>query len=165
MIRKSLFRPRVLIYSTLMLVLVAIFIGSLATRTTLRVDVIRDRGMLGREVGGGMIENVYRLQLMNASEQPLVLSLGVEGLPGISVVLADRASVPLTGAKQSRTVESTSHINVASASNRLIAVVVRAPAEGAQPGPQPIRFTTKSLGADGVVLTEIKEASSFIFPR
>jgi polyferredoxin len=112
-----------------------------------------------------MIENVYRLQLMNASEQPLVLSLGVEGLPGMSVALADRASVPLTGAKQSGTVESTSHINVASASNRLIAVVVRAPAEGAQPGPQPIRFTTKSLGADGAVLTEIKEASSFIFPR
>ena len=165
MIRKNLFRPRVLIYSTLMLVLVAIFISSLATRTTLRVDVIRDRGMLGREVAGGMIENVYRLQLMNASEQPLVLSLGVEGLLGISVALPDRASVPLTGAKQSGTVESVLHINVASASNRLIAVVVRAPAEGAQPGPQPIRFTTKSLGADGAVLTEIKEASSFIFPR
>jgi cytochrome c oxidase accessory protein FixG len=164
-IRKNLFRPRVLIYSTLMLILVAIFLGSLATRTTLRVDVIRDRGMLGREVAGGMIENVYRLQLMNASEQPLVLSLGVEGLPGVSVTLADRASVPLAGEKQSGTVESASHINVASASNRLIAVVVRAPAEGAQPGPQPIRFTTKSLGADGAVLTEIKEASSFIFPR
>jgi polyferredoxin len=112
-----------------------------------------------------MIENVYRLQLMNASEQPLVLSLGVDGLPGMSVALAHRASVPLTGAKQSGTVESTAHINVASASNRLIAVVVRAPVEGAQPGPQPIRFTTKSLGADGAVLTEVKEASSFIFPR
>jgi hypothetical protein len=83
----------------------------------------------------------------------------------MSVVLADRASVPLTNAKQSGTVESVLHINVASASNRLIAVVVRAPAEAAQPGPQPIRFTTKSLGAEGAVLTEIKEASSFIFPR
>jgi cytochrome c oxidase accessory protein FixG len=163
--RESLFRPRVLIYSIVMLLLVAIFIGALATRTTLRVDVIRDRGMLGREVAGGMIENVYRLQLMNASEQPLVLSLGVEGLPGMSVALADRASVPLTDEKQSGTVQSTSHINVASASNRLIAVVVRAPGKGAQPGPQPIRFTMKSLGANGAVLTEIKEASSFIFPR
>jgi polyferredoxin len=164
-IRKSLFRPRVLIYSTLMLVLIAIFLGSLATRTTLRVDVIRDRGMLGREVAGGMIENVYRIQLINASEQPLVLSLSVEGIPGISVALADRASVPLIGVKQAETVESASRIGVSSASNRLIAVVVRAPAEGAKPGPQPIRFMTKSLGADGTVLTEIKEASSFIFPH
>ena len=93
------------------------------------------------------------------------ISLDVEGLPGLSVALADRASVPLTDEKQSGTVQSTSHINVASASHRLIAVVVRAPGEGAQPGPQPIRFTMKSLGANGAVLTEIKEASSFIFPR
>lgn len=164
-IRKSLFRPRVLIYSILMLVLVAIFLVSLATRTTLRVDVIRDRGMLGREVAGGMIENVYRLQLINASEQPLVLSLGVEGLPGISVALADRSAVPLVGVKQSITSESASHIEVGRASNRLIAVVVRAPVEGARPGSQPIKFITKSLGADGAVLTEINEASSFIFPH
>jgi polyferredoxin len=51
-----------------MLLLVSVFIGALATRTTLRVDVIRDRGMLGREVAGGLIENVYRLQMLNASE-------------------------------------------------------------------------------------------------
>lgn len=164
-IRKSLLRPRVLIYSTLMLVLVVIFIGSLATRTTLRVDVIRDRGMLGREVAGGLIENVYRIQLINASEQPLVLSLGVEGVPGMSVSLADRSSIPLAGSQQGELVQSASQITVPRASNRLIAVVVRAPAEGAKPGPQPIKFITKSLGADGAVLTEINEASSFIFPN
>src|SRR3546814_6185299 len=38
--------------------------------TTLRMDVIRDRGVLGREVAGGMIENVYRLQFINTSESP-----------------------------------------------------------------------------------------------
>lgn len=164
-IRKSLLRPRVLIYSALMLVLVAVFIGSLATRTTLRVDVIRDRGMLGREVAGGLIENVYRIQLINASEQPLVLSLGVEGVPGMTVALADRTSVPLSGAQSGDPVQSAARINVPSASNRLIAVVVRAPAESAKPGPQPIRFITRSLGPDGALLTEINEASSFIFPN
>ena len=164
-IRKSLLRPRVLIYSVLMLVLVSVFIGALATRTTLRVDVIRDRGMLGREVAGGLIENVYRIQLINASEQPLVLSIAVEGVPGMSVALADRTSVPLAGAQQSEANQTASLLNVPSASNRLIAVVVRAPAEAAKPGPQPIKFITKSLGADGAVLTEITEASSFIFPN
>jgi cytochrome c oxidase accessory protein FixG len=164
-IRRNLFRPRVLIYSTLMLILVAVFIGALATRTTLRVDVIRDRGMLGREVAGGLIENVYRIQLINASEQALVLSLGVEGLPGMTVALADRGSVPLAGIKQDEPIQSASRIHVPSASNRLIAVVVRAPAEAGKPGPQPIRFVTKSLGPEGTVLTEINEASSFIFPN
>jgi len=148
-----------------MLILVAVFIGALATRTTLRVDVIRDRGMLGREVAGGLIENVYRIQLINASEQALVLSLGVEGVPGMTVALADRGSVPLAGVKQDEPIQSASRIQVPSASNRLIAVVVRAPAEAGKPGPQPIRFVTKSLGPDGAVLTEINEASSFIFPN
>jgi polyferredoxin len=31
--------------------------------------VIRDRGSMGREVEDGMIENVYRLQIMNTSER------------------------------------------------------------------------------------------------
>jgi len=165
-IRKKLFRPRVLIYSFLMLVLVATFVGALATRTTLRVDIIRDRGMLGREVAGGFIENVYRIQLINASEQPLVLSLDVEGVPGITVALADRGAVALnTSGQQASVAQSSSHIDVPSASNRLIAVVVKAPADGSKPGPHPIRFITKSLGQDGAVLTEINEASSFIFPN
>jgi cytochrome c oxidase accessory protein FixG len=164
-IRKSLLRPRVLIYSILMLVLIAVFIGSLATRTTLRVDVIRDRGMLGREVAGGLVENVYRIQLINASEQPLVLSIAVEGGAGMSVALADRTSVPLLGALQSEENQTASQIKVPSASNLLIAVVVTAPAEAAKLGPQPIKFITKSLSANGAVLKEITEASSFIFPN
>lgn len=164
-IRKNLFRPRVLVYSVLMLILVAIFIGALATRTTLRVDVIRDRGMLGREVAGGLIENVYRIQLINASEEPLSLSLSVEGVPGMTVALADRASMTAAGVPSDNRKQPAARIDVPKASNRLIAVVVRAPAESARPGPQPIKFITKSLGPDGDVLTEINEASSFIFPN
>jgi hypothetical protein len=79
--------------------------------------------------------------------------------------LADRTSVPLLGAPQSEENQTASQIKVPSASNLLIAVVVTAPAEGAKPGPQPIKFITKSLSANGAVLTEITEASSFIFPN
>src|SRR3546814_9820832 len=69
-VRKRMLRPRVLIYSAVLGLIVIAFFVSLATRTTLRMDIIRDRGALGREVPGGMIENVYRLQIMNASESP-----------------------------------------------------------------------------------------------
>ncbi|HEX7649387.1 MAG TPA: cytochrome c oxidase accessory protein CcoG, partial [Noviherbaspirillum sp.] len=61
-IKKRAMRPRVLIYFGILLVLVTVFVGTLATRTPLKVDVIRDRGAMGREVEDGMIENVYRLQ-------------------------------------------------------------------------------------------------------
>ncbi len=151
-IRRHVLRPRVFIYSALMLLLVSVFIGALATRTTLRVDVIRDRGMLGREVAGGLIENVYRLQMLNASEDPLHLTLSVEGAPGLALKIVD-------GTVSSTTLEMTS------ASNRIVAVVVRAPAGSMTPGPHPITFVTKSTTPEGKLLTEIREKSSFIVPN
>ena len=151
-VRRHVLRPRVLIYSVLMLLLVSVFIGALATRTTLRVDVIRDRGMLGREVAGGLIENVYRLQMLNASEDPLHLALSVEGAPGLTLKIVDG------------TVSSTA-LEMASASNRIVAVVVRAPVESMAPGPHPITFVTKSTTPEGKLLTEIREKSSFIVPN
>ena len=151
-IRRHVLRPRVFIYSVLMLLLVSVFIGALATRTTLRVDVIRDRGMLGREVAGGLIENVYRLQMLNASEDPLYLALSVEGAPGLALKIVDG------------TVSSTS-LEMASASNRIVAVVVRAPVGSMTPGPHPITFVTKSTTPEGKLLTEIREKSSFIVPN
>ncbi len=161
-IRHHLIRPRVLIYSTLMLVIISVFVATLATRTTLRVDVIRDRGMLGREVAGGMIENVYRLQIINASEQPLVLSLTGEGLNGMKVLVADSPDVRV---KTGEVTQSASHLDIPPATNRMVPVVVRVPAESATPGSHPIKFVTKSMNPDGSVATEVREASSFIFPK
>lgn len=168
-VRRHLLRPRVLIYSALMLVLVSVFITALATRTTLRVDVIRDRGMLGREVAGGMIENVYRLQMMNASEHSLVLSVRAEGLPGLSVQFADpsvtvRRVKPETNGVIAQ-VSTLPQIEIAAASNRVLAVVLRAPHDAAKPGSYPIHFVTTSSAPDGHFSLTVREASSFIMPQ
>ena len=168
-VRRHLLRPRVLIYSALMLVLVSIFVSALVTRTTLRVDVIRDRGMLGREVAGGMIENVYRLQMMNASEHSLVLSVRAEGLPGLSVKFAD-PSVTVSRVKADSNAKDTQgsevpQVEIAAASNRVLAVVLRAPHDAAKPGSHPIHFVTTSSAPDGHVSLTVREASSFIVPQ
>jgi cytochrome c oxidase accessory protein FixG len=151
-VRQRLFRPRVLVYTVLMLVLVALFFGSLATRETLRVDIIRDRGSLGREVPGGLIENVYRLQILNASEQTLTLSITAQGLPELKVLTG--------GGGQSPAID----IEVPAAANLLLPVVVQAPYDAAETGSHPITFVTNSRSAIGKE-TEVREASSFIFPR
>lgn len=151
-VRRHLFRPRVLIYSALMISLVAFFLTALAIRTTLRVDVIRDRGSLGREVAGGLIENVYRLQMMNASERRLSLSVQAEGLPGLSVKFADPSVVG-------------TQIEIAAASNRVLAVVLNVPRETATPGSHPISFVTTSAAAQGHARVIVREASSFILPQ
>ena len=155
-VRKRLSRPRILIYTTLMVIIVAVFLGSLANRTTLRVDVIRDRGSLGREVAGGMIENVYRLQILNSSESPLVLSISAQGIEGL------RVGVGRSGA------QSADRIEVPAASNYMMPVVVQAPYDGAiEPGSHPIEFVTVSREMDSSngAVTEVREPSSFIFPR
>ena len=169
-IRQHLLRPRVLIYSALMLVLVSVFVAALATRTTLRVDVIRDRGVLGREVAGGMIENVYRLQIINASEQARELSLHAIGLPGLELSVADQFALRThtdapTDPVQAALTQTASHLVIAPASNRMVAVVVRAPAGAATPGSHHIHFVTTSMTPDGQVDTVVREASSFIFPN
>jgi polyferredoxin len=168
-VRKHLLRPRVLIYSALMLVLLSIFVTALATRTTLRVDVIRDRGMLGREVADGMIENVYRLQMMNASEHSLVLSIRAEGLPGLSVKFADPSVAVLRikpqANSQHASVLEVPEVEIAAASNRVLAVVLRAPREAVKPGSYPIYFMTTSSAPDGHASLTVREASTFIVPQ
>ncbi|MFP5394390.1 MAG: cytochrome c oxidase accessory protein CcoG, partial [Gammaproteobacteria bacterium] len=62
---RRVLRPRVLIYAGLLAILVTAFFATLALRTPLKLDVLRDRGSMGREVDDGLIENVYRLQVMN----------------------------------------------------------------------------------------------------
>lgn len=172
-VRQHLLRPRVLIYSALMLMLVSIFITALATRTTLRVDVIRDRGLLGREVAGGMVENVYRLQIMNASEHSLVLSMRAEGLPDLSLKFADPSvtipqtipqSIAQTNEKNAQLIVGP-QIEIAAASNRVLAVVLRAPHDAAHPGSHPIYFVTTSSAPDGHIALTVREASSFILPE
>jgi polyferredoxin len=53
-IRRRAMRPRVLIYTGILLCAVALaFLAALWLRTPLKMDVIRDRGSMGREVEDG----------------------------------------------------------------------------------------------------------------
>lgn len=89
-------RPRVLIYSAVLVAIVSVFFGTLLTRTPLKMDVIRDRGSLGREVEDGMIENVYRLQIMNTDEAPHRYKLSVEGIDSIRLQGVDEVRLDST---------------------------------------------------------------------
>ena len=60
----------------------------------LKVDVIRDRGALARVVEDGVIENVYRLQIMNTQEEFRRYRISVSGIEGISIASEQIAEVP-----------------------------------------------------------------------
>jgi cytochrome c oxidase accessory protein FixG len=139
---RHVLRPRVLVYSAILASVVLAMVLSLAWRTPFKVDVVRDRGMLARIVEGGRIENVYRLQIMNASESAQRFDLSVDGLPGLAIA-------------------SDHDISVASTQARWVAVRVQAPYDTAEPGSHAIRFLV--VGRDGV--GNVAEKSVFIVPH
>ena len=81
---KRIFRPRVLVYTIILWTLIVVLGISLYLRTPFRVDVVRDRS-LPRISGQGEIENVYRLQLMNATEIQQHLNIHVHGMEGLEI--------------------------------------------------------------------------------
>ncbi|MDH3954419.1 MAG: cytochrome c oxidase accessory protein CcoG [Gammaproteobacteria bacterium] len=78
-------RPRMFVYAALLLILTTGLIVSMATRTPVILDVIRDRNTLYRELPDDMIENIYTLKIINQDERPRSFSLGVEGVDGITL--------------------------------------------------------------------------------
>jgi len=78
--RSHILRPRVIIYALLLMTIMSIFAYSLSQRTTLGLDVIRDRNRLYRETNDGEIENVYVLKILNMDNKGHAYHLTVDGI-------------------------------------------------------------------------------------
>ena len=83
--KTRVFRPRMFVYATLLLILLTAMITSLATRTPVILDVLRDRNSLYRELPGGLIENIYTIKLINQSNNARSFRLTVDGVPGLTL--------------------------------------------------------------------------------
>ena len=91
---RRLARPRMLAYAVLLGMMMAGTLTALSLRQPFKLDVIRDRGSLAREMEDGSIENVYRLQLMNTRESSETFVIGASGLPTLAVATNDTIRVP-----------------------------------------------------------------------
>ena len=138
-------RPRTLIYGAVLVAICIAFVWGLATREPLRVDIIRDRATLAREVQGGLIENVYQLQVMNMTEEPRVFDVTVDGLEGI------------------RMGGFAGTIEVSPASMQAVTLQVQVPVEAGEPGSSnEIHF---NISAEDDKNIAVKEKSTFLLPR
>ena len=142
-VRRRVLRPRVLIYAAVLALLGTAMVASLALRNPLKLDVIRDRGSMGREVEDGMIENVYRLQVMNTTEAAQRLRITVDGIASARVVDEDL-------------------IEIDAATTRAVPVRVRIAGGDGQSGSNRIAFTLASR--DGAAL-QVREEAAFIVPK
>jgi polyferredoxin len=151
---RHIFRPRILFYTAVIVVLSTAFIVSLATRNPLRADVMRDRGALAREVDGDRIENVYRIQVMNSSENAIRVNFKVTGLPDLQILTSQGR--PLVD------------VLVESSSNQLIPIRVSSKLSEIKSGNYPIHFEVTGVelsDSAGSVVRLRDEKSTFIVPR
>jgi polyferredoxin len=148
---RHILRPRVLIYTGILLLVVAVLFGSLFTRKSFRVDVVRDRASLARIVSGGNIENVYRLQIMNAAEKRQHFKVTAEGIQGLKVLM------------------ESDDLSVASTESRWVSIRLQVPGDSAIPGSHPVKFfietTDEDEKADEKVQEKLEEKSVFLIPR
>jgi len=134
-IAKRFARPRTLIYAGTLVAIAAATLAGLWLRIPLKVDVIRDRGALVRELAGGELENVYRLQVMNTTESPHRYRVSVAGLSRLGVA-------------------SDTEFGVEAAAARAVPLRLHAPGEGLAAGSYPIAITLEAIDAPGVRVTE-----------
>ena len=83
---KRALRPRVLVYSTILLILLGGLLFSISQRTVVRMVVERDARTIARMTDDGMVENVFKLQLSNTGEVPHKVQLSVSGVSGLKLV-------------------------------------------------------------------------------
>ncbi len=146
---RRVLRPRVLVYGAILLLITAAFGTSLMLRSPFRVDVIRDRGALARLVEDGRIENVYRLQVMNATELPQRYRVAVAGLDGA-------------------TVSPGADVEVGPTQARWVPVSVQLPPQAARSlgaGAHAMRFEITRMGDGPVAAAVVTERSTFVVPR
>ena len=135
-------RPRVLLYSAILGMIILATAWGLGTRIPLKVDVIRDRATLAREADDGRIENIYTLRIMNTEEAPRRYALSVSGLPGAEIIGERIVEVP-------------------AATTESVLVSVRVPPESGIKGANHIFFEIQAQNHDKV---RVSEKASFMLP-
>ncbi|MDP3927299.1 MAG: cytochrome c oxidase accessory protein CcoG [Hydrogenophaga sp.] len=144
---KRFWRPRVVVYGTLLLIALGAVITAFLIRPEVRLNVLRDRNVMARTVDQGAVENVYTLQLMNATDRVQSLNVVIE--PDSEVRLLSPSAVLLQPAQATTfTVTARMHSEVAiSKAGEII----------------DIHFEVTD--PDHPSLQRIRERSTFIVPR
>lgn len=139
---RRVLRPRVLAYTAILVLLVAGLLASLVARAPFKVDVVRDRAALARIAEGGRLENVYRLQIMNATERPQHYRITAHGLAGLSVSPEQPVSVD-------------------AAQSRWVAVRLQVPYGAIPVGSHTVHFGIREEGSGA----QVSEKAAFLVPR
>ncbi len=149
---KRILRPRVLIYTVILSALIVGLVTSLWFRAPFRVDVVRDRGVMSRLNDDGKLENIYRLQIMNATEEEQHYHVRVTGLKGLEIDMTE----------QDKKTDNDEHtVIVNAAESRWVIVNLELDDDTIEPGTHKINFEIEALENK----EKVTEKSVFFVPR
>ena len=93
-----LLRPRVLIYGGLLSALIIGFGVTIAMRSPVSLDVLRDRNSLYQLTDDGNVDNVYTLRILNKTEREQRFRIEAHGASALTLVPGDREYRVASGA-------------------------------------------------------------------
>lgn len=92
--KKTMVRPRVVLYPLLLVILLTGFALALWSKGPADVSILRERrGAAFIEAGPGLIGNLVRIKIVNRTDKPVTYQFHLEGMS------ADGQATPLTGAE------------------------------------------------------------------
>lgn len=90
----KLINPRVLGYSTVLLILVTVFVTLMATRSSLETTILREPGTLFQELPNNRYSNIYELKVINKTFDPINYSIELVSPLGEIIQLGAIGTVP-----------------------------------------------------------------------
>jgi cytochrome c oxidase accessory protein FixG len=143
-VARRMVRPRVLVYTGILAVVAIAALLTLVSRVPVKVDVVRDRAVISRDPSDPVVQNVYRLQIMNTQERAAHFTITASGIDGIRL-LGDPQPIAL-----------------GPATAKWVPVRIEVPRQNAQPGSNRIEFTVVAAPQDGGEPITVVENTTFI---
>ena len=78
--KTDIIRPKLIGYAVVLVIMTGLLVFEMMTRSSLEVDIIRDRNSLYRETNEGLIENVFTLKILNKSQEDRTYTIALKGL-------------------------------------------------------------------------------------
>lgn len=144
---RRVLRPRVLLYTGILVAVASAALFTLAHRSPVKVNVMRDRVPMSADRADGRVDNVYRLQIMNTDETRRAFTMSVTGMPEVALETRDNPVV------------------LAGATSRVVPVRVSARADSGEQGSFPIEFRVQAVATHGPSPgLEVVEKARFVIP-
>jgi cytochrome c oxidase accessory protein FixG len=150
---KRILRPRVLIYSAILITIITGYAYAIYNRPLVRVDVIKDRSILSRLDENGQLESVYRIKLTNASEELQKYKLSANSELPITLEFGDSDEGAVNIKEHVVDLQAREVVN--------LVVELKTPDGESKPGSYPVMFEIKSMKSEDKVI----EKSNFIIPN